>query len=161
MTDRYVLFLKRALLAFWAVWLTVVFVTNVLDAARALGLVEQSWAFVSGNYGFLIKTTARYGTPHWLNVVLFAGVICWEGTAALLFWLACWKFRGRATGRRTVYAAFTAGLTLWGAFLVADEVFIAYAVAAAHLRLFTAQLVTLLAIELLPEDRNSGGQGNR
>jgi hypothetical protein len=43
-------------------------------------------------------------------------------------------------------------LLLWGAFLVADEVFIACVVAATQLRLFTAQLVTLLAIELLPED---------
>jgi hypothetical protein len=80
-------------------------------------------------------------------MVLFLGVICWEGASALLFWLACWNFRDRA--RR--YAAFTAGLLLWSAFLVADEVFIAYAVEGTHLRLFTAQLATLLAVELLPE----------
>ena len=43
-------------------------------------------------------------------------------------------------------------LLLWGAFLLADEVFIAYPVAATHLRLFTAQLATLLAVELLPEE---------
>jgi hypothetical protein len=40
---------------------------------------------------------------------------------------------------------------LWGAFLVADEVLIAYPVEGTHLRLFLVQLVTLLAIELLPE----------
>ena len=85
--------------------------------------------------------------------LLFAGVIAWEGAAALLFWLACWRFRNRAEGgRRSLYAAFTASLLLWGAFLLADEVFVAYAVAGTHLRLFTAQLVTLLAVELLPED---------
>jgi hypothetical protein len=43
-----------------------------------------------------------------------------------------------------------ASLGLWAAFLVADEVFIAYAVEATHLRLLTAQLATLLAVELLP-----------
>jgi hypothetical protein len=140
--------LKRSLLLFWAVWLSVVFATNLTDGMKALGLLGESWAFASGNYRFLVQTTARYGTPDWLNGLLFVGVICWEGAAALLFWLALLKFRGR----RPLYAAFTASLLLWGAFLIADEVFIAYAVAAAHWRPFTAQLATLLAVELLPED---------
>jgi hypothetical protein len=152
MTGRLVLFLKRALLAFWAAWLTVVLATNVLDAAKALGLLGEGWAFASGNYRFLAETTARYATPGWLNGLLFGGVICWEGLAAGLFWLAWWSFPNKAAGRRALYAAFTVSLLLWGAFLLADEVFIAYAVAATHLRLFTAQLATLLAVELLPEE---------
>src|SRR4051812_13809660 len=85
-----VVVLKRSLLAFWAVWLTVVFLTNLADAGKALGLLGESWAFASGNYRFLTETTARYATPAWLNAVLFAGVIAWEGLAAVLFWRGCW-----------------------------------------------------------------------
>jgi hypothetical protein len=152
MTVHPVRFLKRALLAFWATWLTAVLATNVLDAAKALGLLPERWAFASGNYRLVAETTSRYGTPAWLNGLLFAGVIVWEGAAAGLFWFACRRYRGDAVaGRRALYAAFTASLLLWGAFLLADEVFLAYAVAGTHLRLFTAQLATLLAIELLPE----------
>ena len=55
--------------------------------------------------------------------------------------------------------AFTVGLLLWGAFLVADEVFIAYAVAPAHWRPFTAQLATLLVVELVPEHSQTKGEG--
>lgn len=158
MTSTPAVLLKRTLLLFWATWLTLVFATNVLDAARALGLLGDGWAFASGNYRLLAETTSRYGPPGWLNGLLFAGVICWEGAAALLFWLACWRLRSRAErGRRSLYTAFTASLLLWGAFLVADEVCIAYALAATHLRLFTAQLATLLAIELLPEDSSGSG----
>jgi hypothetical protein len=73
-------------------------------------------------------------------------VICWEALAAGLFWLAWRTYHGPL-----LYPAFAAGLSLWAAFLLADEAFVAYAVAAAHWRLFTAQLVTLLAVELLPE----------
>jgi hypothetical protein len=152
MDDGPVLFLKRTLLLFWAGWLSVVFATNVLDGCKALGLLGAGWPFASGNYRFLAETTARYGTPAWLNGLLFLGVVCWEGTAALLFGLAWLRFgRGRG-GRRVLYAAFTAGLTLWAAFLAADEVCIAYAAEGTHLRLFTAQLATLLAVELLPAD---------
>lgn len=144
--------LKRCLLLFWAVWLSVVFATNALDGCKALGVLGESWPFASGNYRFLGETTARYGTPPWLNALLFLGVIGWEGSAALLFWLAWIRFRvGRKEGQRLRYAAFTVSLMLWSAFAVADELFIAYEVEGTHLRLFTAQLATLLAIELLPE----------
>jgi hypothetical protein len=153
MRDRPAVFLKRTLLACWATWLTVVFATNLMDLGKALGLVPEGFAFASGNYRFLVETTARYGPPAWLSGLLFLGVVCWEGLAALLFWLAWRRFQGRGeAGRRTLHAAFLAGLTLWAAFMIADELFIAYAVEAVHVRLLTAQLATLLAIELLPEE---------
>jgi hypothetical protein len=148
---NHVRLLKRFLLFFWAVWLSVVVLTNLADAGKSLGLLDESWVFASGNLKLIKETTARYGTPDWLNAVFFTGVILWEGVAALLFWRAGWTFRGRASERKAVYLAFMTSLLLWGAFLLVDEVFIAYAVAGTHLRLFIAQLVTLLGIELLPE----------
>jgi hypothetical protein len=141
--------LKRLLLGFWAVWLTVVFVTNVLDAAKVVGLLGEAWTFASGNYHLVAQTTSRYGTPDWLNALMFLGVLGWEGLAAVLFGRACLTYRGRGSPR--VYPAFMAGLSLWAAFALADEVFISYAMEAVHLRLFTAQLASLLAVELLPE----------
>ena len=104
--------LKRGLLLFWAAWLTIVFTTNLLDGAKALGVLGESWAFASGNYAFMAQTTARYGTPVWVNAVLFAGVIAWEGLAAGLFWRASWAFRGDGEGRAAVCAASAAGLSL-------------------------------------------------
>jgi hypothetical protein len=141
--------LKRGLLLFWAAWHTIVFTTNLLDAAKALGLLSEAWAFASGNWRFLVETTARYSTPGWLNGLLFLGVIAWEGLAAMLFWRA-WLTQGSTEARRHLYTAFTTSLMLWATFLLADELYIAYPVEATHLRLFMAQLVTLLAIELLP-----------
>jgi hypothetical protein len=147
--------LKPGLVLFWAVWLTIVFATNVLDGCKALGWLGEGWAFASGNYRFLAETTARYGTPGWLNGLLFLGVIVWEGAAALLFWLAWLRYRRHHAERRLLYAAFTVGLGLWSAFAIADELFIAYAVEGTHLRLLTAQLATLLAVELLPHGAGS------
>lgn len=141
--------LKRSLLLFWAVWFTIVFLTNAFDAAKAAGLLDESWMLASGNYGFITATTARYHTPAWMNAVMFAGVILWEGLAALLFWRASFKRLGEP-GRSARVAAFTVSLMLWAAFMIADEIFIAYQVEAAHVRLFVAQLATLLAVECLP-----------
>lgn len=141
--------IKRALLLFWAIYLTLVFTTNVLDAAKALGLLPQAWKFASGNYAFLVATTSRYGAQTEVNAVLFAGVVGWEGLAAFFFWMAMIYFEQRTY----IYPAFGVGLGLWAAFVIADEVCIAYPVSATHWRLFTATLVTLLAVELLPDKK--------
>jgi hypothetical protein len=139
------------LLLFWAVWLSIVFLSNLADAGKGFGLLGGSWAFASGNWKLIQETTMRYGIPAAVNAILFAGVILWEGVAAVLFWWAGWSFQGRNEARKAVYLAFTTSLLLWAAFLLADEVFIAYPLESTHLRLFMAQLVTLLAVELLPE----------
>lgn len=146
-----VIFLKRLLLFLWAVWLNVVFLSNLADAGKGLGLLGESWAFASGNGKLIQETTARYKIPPAINALLFAGVILWEGAAALLFWRAGWSYRGRNASRRAVYLAFTVALLLWGAFVVADEVFIAYQLESVHLGLLVAYLMTLLAVDLLPE----------
>lgn len=146
-----VVLLKRLLLLFWAVWLSVVFLSNLADAGKGLGWLDESWSFASGNWKLLQETTARYRTTAVINALLFTGVLLWEGSAAVLFWRAGWKYRGRGSARQTVYLAFMTSLLLWSAFLVADEVFLVYSLESTHLRLFIAHLLTLLAVELLPE----------
>jgi hypothetical protein len=86
-------------------------------------------------------------------------VVAWEGGAALLFWQAWLRFRGQQESRQLRYAAFAVGLGLWSAFAIADELFIAYVVEGTHLRLLTAQLATLLAVELLPHGARSESGG--
>src|SRR5579872_955785 len=132
---NYVLSLKRLLLLFCAVWLTIVFLSNLADAAKVLGSLNNSWAFASGNFKAIMETTARYGTSTVVNGALFAGVIVWEGIAAVLFWRAGRSYRGQGSGRQALYLAFTTSLLLWSAFLVADEVCIAYPMESVHLRL--------------------------
>ena len=150
---NYVVFLKRSLLLSWTIWLSVVFLSNLADAGKEARLLGESWAFASGNWKAIKETTSRYGTPDFVNAALFAGVILWEGIATSLFWWAFWKFRGGKTGRRVLYLAFTASLLLWAALFISDEIFVVYPLEGTHLRLFIAFLVTLLAIELLPEER--------
>ncbi len=151
MTFISLLTLKRGLLLFWAVWASVVTLTNLLDALKALGVLPAGWAFASGNRAFLLETTALYDTPHWLLAILFAGVIGWEFLTALAFWRA---FGATVTSGefalRQAITAFGIGLGLMAGFMVADEVFIAYAVEGTHLGLFMDLLLSLMALLLLP-----------
>lgn len=134
----------------WAVWFTLVWLTNALDAAMALGLLPPGWTLASGNWGFIGKTTAVHGVPAWANAVMFAGVILWEALAAALFWLAL-------VGRTRVAYPFAAGLGLFAAFAAACEVFAAYELEATHWRLFVAQAVSLTLVLQLRRFEPSGG----
>jgi hypothetical protein len=80
-----------------------------------------------------------------LVALLFLGVVAWQACAAALFW------RAWAQGGRGGVLAFTVGLALWAGFVLADEIFIAYTLEAVHLRLFGLQLLSVLALRLLPD----------
>jgi hypothetical protein len=136
---------KSGVLLFWAAWFTIVVLTNVFDALKAGGVLPGVWTFSSGNWELMLKVTAAHGTPVAVVGVLFLGVIAWEAVAGILFW------RAWAAGGRGGVIAFTVGLGLWAAFVLADEVFIAYTLEAAHLRLFGLQLLSVLALRLLPD----------
>ena len=137
--------LKSGVLLFWAAWFTVVVLTNVFDVLRASGVVPAGWTFASGNWQLMVKVTGVHGTPAAVVAVLFLGVIAWEALAGFLFW------RAWAAGGRGGVAAFTVSLALWAAFTLADEIFVAYTLGPVHLRLLGLQLLSLLALRLLPE----------
>jgi hypothetical protein len=144
--------LERLIVGFWASWFTLVFLTNLCDGLKVLGLVGENWKFASGNWALLVETTGIYRVPTPLVVVLFAGVVAWEGLAALLMWSALGARGGPPEASRgsAVDRAFTVALGLFAAFALADELFIAYHVEGTHLQVFLALLASLLAVRLLP-----------
>jgi hypothetical protein len=144
--------IKRLLLLFWAAWLSIVVITNVLDGLRALGTLPDSFKFVSGNWRWINEVMDPLGVPRGLQAFQFAGAIAWEALAAVLFWRAVATYRGRPLvhERATVYAC-GVNLALWAAFQVLDEVFLAYQSEGVHRVIFVSQIVTLLALHLLAD----------
>ncbi len=76
--------------------------------------------------------------------------------ATFLFWRAFKRFDGvDHPGLATVYTAFAVSLALWTAFIVWDDILLVYQTTnleTVHLAILTAQLMTLVAIRLLPDD---------
>lgn len=152
--------LKRGLLLFWAVLLTVVVATNACDLLKAFRLLPKGWWFASGNLASVMQVLTPALSPGPLTEIvcvgLFLGVIAWEALAAALFWRAGCTFRSAAgAASKTLILPFAVGLGLWGAFQLACESFpslLAYQIASAHRALFSMQLATLLAMVLLPDD---------
>lgn len=139
--------IKRGLLLFWAAWLAIVCLTNLFDWLKSMGALSEHWRFASNNYGLMAATLEIYGARS-LTMSLFLIVTVWEGVASFLFWRA---LISRRKDRETAYLlAFAVSLPIWAAFMLADEFLIAYSLQSSHMRIFIAQLVSLLALELLP-----------
>jgi hypothetical protein len=143
--------LKLGLLFFWAAWFAIVFVTNLFSALKAAGVLGESWKLASKNYEAVAKAVSIYRAPAWLPRLLFLGVVLWQLFAAALFACALvFSYRAGMLDGPAVRAAFTAGLGLFAAFMIADELTIKYAYEQAHELLFIAQLASLGALYLLP-----------
>ena len=139
--------MKAVLLLFWAVWFSVVTLTNVGDALKHLGVLPAGFSFASGNFAFLQTVTAIHHTPVFLVALMFAGVILWEGLAAVLFYRAFAKDRAAsADASSTTTLAFTVSAAFWGAMMIASEAFISYDVEATHMRLLIASLVSFIVV---------------
>ena len=135
--------LGPGLLGFWALYFSIVALSNLTDLLGSVHLLPAGWRWVSGNLAFIAASTGKFGVPPWLNPVLLAGVVAWEALAAVLFWRAA-----REPGGRWLGPAFVAGLGLWATFILLDEVLLIFETGAeaTHLRLLIAQLLTLILV---------------
>ncbi|HZU13595.1 MAG TPA: hypothetical protein VFB58_12215 [Chloroflexota bacterium] len=145
-------FIKRGLLLFWSIWITLVVITNVAGELRALHLASWLAPLASGNFRYILKETSAYSLPWWIDQILFIGILLWESLSAVLFWRA-FRHAWRGTGRR-LRAAYTAHgvlMALFAAFILADEIFHDFRVEGDHRSIVALLIVSLLAIGLLPE----------
>lgn len=157
--------IQSGLLLFWALWTSLALLTNVLDVLKRVGVLPIDFRLVSGNYQLVSSTLSAQYIPELFSVILFGGVLAWQGLAALLLWQAFGDFRRRGDGGSAVVErAFVVSLALWAAFLWADEALVAYIVEGSHMRVLVAQLVTLLVVRGVhvraavaePVDRGAG-----
>jgi len=147
--------LKRLLLLFWAVWLSLVVAGNTTDALRAMGTLPADFSFASGNYEAILEVASPMELPNSLCAFLYAGVIAWETLSMALFWIAAVKMPRAGARSAILPLTFMVGLGLWAAFQIACEALpspLAYNLAGTHRLLFTEQLATLLAVVLLPDE---------
>jgi hypothetical protein len=143
--------LELAIVAFWAVWFALVFLTNLFSALKAAGALGPEWKFASTNFEAVKKAVSIHSPPPWIANVLFLGVVVWQLTAASLFaraFLA--SIAPGALDMDAIDAAFTAGIGLWAAFMIADEITLKYAYEQSHELLFIAQVACLVALHVLP-----------
>jgi hypothetical protein len=109
---------KRVLLGFWAMYFTIVAVSNAIDLLDALGALR--WTFLdSTNFAFMRTIVRVYHVGPDLTELLLAGALAVEAAGAVLFWRAL-------LNRGSALRALTWGAAVWSTFVFMCELFIAY-----------------------------------
>lgn len=150
--NKYVglFYFKAGCLLFWASWFGIACFTNYFDFLYTLGLLPSSWLFRSGNYALLDSALSIYHSRPLLTHVLFICNMSVQGLSSLLFLTAFLKFIRRQPAWALINTAFSLSIALWATLLIVAELFIAYAFEFEISTLFIFELITLLAIHLLP-----------
>ncbi|WP_020599297.1 hypothetical protein [Spirosoma panaciterrae] len=145
--------IRAGLMLFWALYFSIVWMSNTADALKTLSILPANWPFVSGNYTLIVRVLAIYQSPAWLSGLFFAGVILWEGIGAIYFWKAFRAVtRQTLTQTASIHQAFGITIGLWAAFILADEVFLAYllgGLATTHYLLLLSELASFILIRQL------------
>ena len=144
-------FFKLGLLGLWALWYLVAFSTNLCESFEALGIFRKAWPLASGNFQAVSRAINTYSTSRRIPRLLFAGVLCCQLLAVSLFaWAIVSSVLTGTINFDAVNAAFAAALSLWAAFMLADEMLKQYDTEHPHVLFFMAQLVTFVALHVLP-----------
>ena len=145
---------KRLLLVFWTLWWLVAFLTDFIEALQEIDVIPATGLPLT-NYPFLVKSLAPYHVPAFLPPVLYVGIITWSLLSTLLFALAAMTPLQPATRWwHRANMAFIVSLGLWLTFFLADQIILNFDLEQNHMVQGGFQLLTFVAIHLLPDDRN-------
>jgi hypothetical protein len=143
--------LNQVVLLVWGIWFSIVALTNALDGLKALHVLPAGFTLASGNWPFLKQVVSVHHTPAALAALMFVGVVAWETFAAFSFLRAWSRYRANHPDAGAAVArAFTVSAALWGAMMIASEIFISYGVEATHTHLLIATLVSFLVVTRKP-----------
>jgi hypothetical protein len=138
--------LKRLLVAFWAMYFSMVAVTNTVDLLDRLGALH--WTFLdSGNFDYMRSIVKVYGVGAAPTEILLAGALVVELAGAALFWRALLKPTMRAALQAVCWS-----VLVWLGFTFMTEFFLAYTSESPFRELLTLAIGSGLAIALIPED---------
>jgi hypothetical protein len=139
------LLLKRIVLAFWAMYFSMVGITNFIDLLGEFDVLH--WTFLnSGNFEFLRSVVEVYDIGPDLTKVLLVMAWLLEVTGAILFWRALLSYGRSERGERAALMALAWGTLVWVGFVFNTEFFVAYTAEAPFRELLMISLASILVI---------------
>lgn len=133
--------LKPIILAFWALWFSLAVLTNIFEIFKHLQVLPMQWWFHSQNFTLikLVLDHAHLSTK--VAWFVFAAVLIGEAFCCAT------HIRAFITQRwEHILYAFTCSMSLWFAFVIAEEILIAYSFEAVHIRLLLLEGLSLLML---------------
>lgn len=145
------LYFKKGLVIFWALWWLIALWTDIVGVLSHLGIIQASWA-PDTNFPFLVSSLAIYHSPVWLAWLFIIGILSWSFVSSAAFVMASFCSAGsKQVWLKWVNLAFVISLGFWLAFFLADQMVMKFDLEQNHMVQGGFELLTFLAIHLLPE----------
>lgn len=153
-TERLFRFFAQGIILMWALWISMVFLTDFCNLLVGFGLLPTNFPVSSHNLDWIHTFLKFYRLDNdVLSMLLFSIINLWVAIIVILYW---WAFISYYTHRRYyVYRtmqAFIVNTSLFACFLVADELFIQYEAAHVHMNrllfIFTSLIGFLYLLDI-------------
>ena len=142
--------LKQVVLAFGAVYLGMVALTNLVNFVSQVS--GSSWAFLNSQNADYIATIVKvYAWPGWFDELAVLSAAGIEAVGAILFIRALLHYRRGRLDQSAAYLALTWNIGVWFAFIVGTEFFVAYPSESPFRELLALGLLMTVIIAVVPD----------
>lgn len=127
--------IQHSIVLFWALWTSIVTITDAINLLQKLNLMPEHLKFTSGNYDLVLRNLSIYHLNVFsVAIFLFTVIVLWALIIAVLFWKALFYFKKNAqTYFNTTCFAFAILLAMHFVFILADEILIQYPLEHGHM----------------------------
>jgi len=141
---------KKIIIIFWTLWWLIALWTDVVGLLAHYGLLVKNWA-PDINMPFLIRSLEMYPLPSWAPLLIFIGILLWSMLSAVAFIWTCISLNKESrVWMRRADVAFFISICLWFVLFLADQMIMKFDLEQNHMVQGGFQLLTYLALYLLP-----------
>ena len=147
-TRRSLEFTAYGIVLMWALWTTIVTVTDLFDLFVQLQVLQAHFSAASGNFALVEHFLDHYRINYApLAYTIFITINGWIGITAIVYWRAITAFHGhnQVSYARYTILGFLLNMGLCACFLIADEIFIQYAAGHSHMNRLMFMLLTFVS----------------
>ncbi|MDX1836030.1 hypothetical protein DIZ81_13240 [Legionella taurinensis] len=148
--NRSLRWIAKGILLFWMLWSLLVALSDTVNLLQRLHLLPAHWVYTSGNYDLVVQTFSLYklnNEPLFLLSYFVIVVFAWVIT--FFFARAVWASEKNGHYLQRAYTAFLVILAIDAGFILADELFIQYAMEHGHMNRLGFKLLTFIVFLML------------
>lgn len=151
--DLSIKWISRGIIVFWAFWSLLVALSDSVNFLQQANILPSHWVFTSKNYDLVMNSLALYQINNVvLTLFLYFFIVLFAWIITLCFIRAAFSSStGVARYLQRCYTAFLLSFAIEAFFIMADEIFVQYALEHGHMDRLGFKMLTFLVFFVLEQ----------
>ena len=154
-TERLFRIFAQGIILMWALWISIVFLTDLFNLLVVFGILPDNFPASSHNLDWIRSFLKVYGMDNdVLCISIFSIINIWAAIITLFYWRA---FMSYFTNKNyyicRVMQAFILNMSLFLCFLIGDEAFIQYKAGHSHINMLIFIFTSLILFLYLLDEK--------